>query len=387
MERRFSLSDLIFDKMKEDQLKERLSIISISSNSSLEEIEECNRDSISDDSIKSETKRPPNTVRHKMIEDVDVNPIQIKTPKKYIIPTKKPSNILYSCPSRTTSLMKKLLFKAITEVETQHIKNKNESVLEQLIKELRYGAKFLQIDDRILSNKFSVQKCRNSNIIMSKRRKAILLESFKELEKMKDNLINFNSSPNKYNKKRDGFKIMNLLKLIPDFHKYMELNSISEEALIKASDYLIYMYVKPNVYLLNEGDNPDGFYCILSGNIDITKKSENIKKIDEKMREEEMNNNLQPEFIIPKKKGPVVKCFKNFFTHSTIQRFLNLEEKIVSLGPGNCFGDWGLIDNKKRLANAISTTECHIVKISKIVFDMYFKVRLIILYYSIRNAF
>lgn len=270
---------------------------------------------------------------------------------------------------QTPNIMKKMIFQSISVVNTKSIKSKNETVLEQLIEELKIGDKHLQKD-------------------VTLRRKNVGLEDINFLTSKQSFLRRRQKIETKEENKRDCIKIMNLLKMIPDFKKFMLLNSITDESIIRASDYIIYVHIKSGHYLFNEGDEPDGFYIILAGTIDITKRSNNLTKINLKLIDMVSNPteaNLKPEYVIPRnKKLTYLNSFRNFFTTASVQRFLQLEEKLLTLGPGSCFGDWGLIDGEKRQANAVSSSECHLVKISKAIYELHFKVKFINLLF--RNA-
>lgn len=176
--------------------------------------------------------------------------------------------------------------------------------------------------------------------------------------------------------KRDGKKILNLLKTIPEFLKYMKLNSITDDAILKISEYMTFIHVKSGNYVFNEGDNPDGFYCVISGTVEITKRT---SVSGTRLPSLSLSNRYSlPEFIRPKKKKErldFLNCFKEIYIRSSIQQFLELEEKVLSIGKGGCFGEWSLIDNQKRYGSAIAKSDCQLIMVPKNAFDLYIKVR------------
>lgn len=273
---------------------------------------------------------------------------------------------------KTPNIMKKIIFQSISTVNNKSIMSKNQTVLEQLIDELKLGNKKLHKDT-------------------SQRRRNISTDEVNFLQTRQSVIKKKYKSDLKDENKRDCIKIMNLLKMIPEFRKFTSLNCITDEAIIKASDYLVYIQTKVGNYLFNEGDEPDGFYIILSGTVDITKRSDNITKINMKYRDSGHTIEqvvAKPEFLKPRKqKLSFFHSFRNFYTTASVQRFLQLEEKLLTLGPGSCFGDWGLIDGEKRQANAVSSSECHLVKINKSIFELNFKVLILYVKLIIRNAF
>lgn len=274
---------------------------------------------------------------------------------------KNPAIIGGRCGSKATNLMKKMLLQSMSDVQTKSIKSKNETILEQLISELKLGDKHLQKE----TNQRRGNITQEDSTYLSTHN--VLKTSYEEILIKRKKSLDLKS-------KRDGLKIMNLLKMIPEFKKYMILNSITDDAITKAAEYLTYIHTKAGYYLFNEGDLSDGFYCILSGSVDITKRTDNVMKITAKIEDESAHTEVKPKKVV--KNLNFLGCFKNFFTTSSVQRFLKLEEKVISLSNGSCFGDWGLIDNDRRQANAVTRTECHLVKITKNVFDMYLKVSL-----------
>ncbi len=60
-----------------------------------------------------------------------------------------------------------------------------------------------------------------------------------------------------------------VLKMMPEFKKFLSFNNIDHDAIRYASSVMEYKYVEKGVYLFRQGDHSDIFYVIISGRISI----------------------------------------------------------------------------------------------------------------------
>lgn len=298
--------------------------------------------------------------------------------KKGIKIKSKLKELLHLNNTKSTPFLKKLVFNSISKVETAQIIYKGESIYEQLINEFQVSGKFIQEEDKIFENKFSPKRKNADKYLLSKRRHGVVVNTNEIISKIKNDLIQ-----RKMNKKRDSLRIMTLLKLIPDFKNYYYSNCLTDEALLKSVEYIIYMYVKPGEYIIRQGDTIDGFYCILLGEVDETVntyKTENNNIVSSEIALNMINSSpdMQIDLKIqtkqPNTKNDFIKkILKKFLNTSSVQGFLKLESKIMTYSQGKTFGDLGNLEQISSNSNFVSKTECHILKISRFLFETLFK--------------
>lgn len=204
-----------------------------------------------------------------------------------ILETKKHkslSNMLGLKNSSNINILKSMLMKSISTVESKTLKKKD-NIVEELIKEFKIESNTNENNNNNFnSNSNSNRKSNrnsNRNIISKAQMNFANLSCKPDISGI--NLTNKskkNNSSNKIKHERNCFKIMNLLKLIPGFRKYIHYNSITDDALIKACNHFIYLSIKSGKYVFREGDDPDSFYCLLNGRIEINKNSINFNKFN-----------------------------------------------------------------------------------------------------------
>jgi CRP-like cAMP-binding protein len=120
---------------------------------------------------------------------------------------------------------------------------------------------------------------------------------------------------------------------LPGFIQFMRFNNIDEEVVRATARYLTLQFIEKNKFLFHQGDSSKHFYGIIKGKISIQNEQYVYQEIDEKY------NYVYRE---PKKTLKAYKTPKlNDKNYSVIE-----SQKFV-LDDGHCFGEWGLLDNKK----------------------------------------
>lgn len=151
--------------------------------------------------------------------------------------------------------------------------------------------------------------------------------------------------------------IAQLLEKLPGFKRFMCIMGIQRKTLFQAADKLCWQNLKPEEYVFREHDTSDNFYCILTGKVELSK----TKFID---KEQENLQFQHKESMIHHTRRATVRA------HNKIIKY---EEPFTTLKEGEIFGEYGLIDNKNRLANAKAITEVNLLVVNKSCFKQYFK--------------
>ena len=92
----------------------------------------------------------------------------------------------------------------------------------------------------------------------------IMRKSFYPLEGYKDIAVN---------KTKKIQKILVILKTLPEFQKLIKYNSINDESVRTAANYMEYRKINKDKYIFKQGNESDAFYCILRGKISIRKQT------------------------------------------------------------------------------------------------------------------
>lgn len=115
----------------------------------------------------------------------------------------------------------------------------------------------------------------------------------------------------------------------------MKFNCIDNVTLMNAVSFMEHEHFQPNVRIFKEGDQSDKFYGIITGRVSI--------RATKVIGHEVVNYEIIPQTI---------------------------EEEKTVLGPGMCFGEWGIIHNIPRTASAYTTTETELFSLEKEYFNM-----------------
>ena len=137
--------------------------------------------------------------------------------------------------------------------------------------------------------------------------------------------------------RRNIMKINSLLRAQPGFMKFINYNNIDDQSILGASSQITCEYYSKNDVIFHQNDKSTCFYGILRGKVDLIVSSNTKKNV----------------------KGKQVGVITT--------------EKIAQLSIGNCFGEWGLIDNTTRRASAICSDEVVLFKVDQSCFNQYFK--------------
>jgi hypothetical protein len=68
---------------------------------------------------------------------------------------------------------------------------------------------------------------------------------------------------------RDIGKITFILKMMPEFKKFIKFNNIGHEAIRKAANYLQYMRIPKGEIIFKQGQQANFFYGIINGKVSI----------------------------------------------------------------------------------------------------------------------
>lgn len=150
-----------------------------------------------------------------------------------------------------------------------------------------------------------------------------------------------------------------LLEKLPGFKRFMCIMGIQRKTLFQAADKLCWQNLKPEEYVFKEHDISDNFYCILTGKIELSK----TKFIDKDL---ENLNQSQP-------KPSMAQFTRKLTVKANTNKLVKYEEPFTTLKEGEIFGEYGLIDNKNRQANAKAITEANLLVVNKSCFKQYFK--------------
>ena len=163
----------------------------------------------------------------------------------------------------------------------------------------------------------------------------------------------------KEQKDKDSEKITTLLENLPGFKKFMNIMGLSRKILLKAAEKLSYMKVRPGEYIFREGNKSDNFYCILSGKIELSK----VKRI-----ERDLTSLISSH--------PNYKNIADALLRRSNTKLIDIQEldiPFTTLKDGEVFGEYGLIDDKDRGANAKALIETDLLVVDYPCFKNYFK--------------
>lgn len=161
------------------------------------------------------------------------------------------------------------------------------------------------------------------------------------LDLLKDRFRNMNKEDNSYEeenaKKRDLAQICFLLKSMPGFLRFINYIGIEDQAIIGAASLITVVKFKKGHVVFHQNEKSDCFYGILEGKVEIVVTHSNKKYL----------------------KGKHVGLVSN--------------EKLTQLSQGNCFGEWGLVDNTNRRATIVCLEDVILFKVDSNCFNLFFR--------------
>ena len=136
---------------------------------------------------------------------------------------------------------------------------------------------------------------------------------------------------------------------IQSFVKFMKSNGIDQTAIQYSANFIQYKHYYAGEYIFKQNDISKHFFGIIKGTVSIV-----LNKMVENTAE-----NMNIKFVDT--------SIKNGKLH------LVVEEEITRFSAGECFGQWGLIDNKPRSTGALAYEDVDMFLINKETFDFAFK--------------
>lgn len=165
---------------------------------------------------------------------------------------------------------------------------------------------------------------------------------------------------NKEQKDKDPEKITTLLENLPGFRKFMNIMGISRKYILQAAEKLKHKKYINGEVIFREGDKSDNFYCILNGNIQLSKKKRIEKEFTPHINSSHPNfYNIQKEILL----NPEFK----------FKETIEVDEPFLILNTGDVFGEYGLIEDNNRGATAKAITDTDLLVVDQSSFKSNFR--------------
>jgi CRP-like cAMP-binding protein len=131
--------------------------------------------------------------------------------------------------------------------------------------------------------------------------------------------------------------------------KYIKIHNIDEESIRNASNYLTCLFCPKNKHVFHQLDESDAFYGIIKGKISLQSE---IYQYEDKEEKREIN----------KRKKTVINLKTPL---NSEEKFTLIEETIFVLSDGYCFGEWGLVNETRRVTSAKAIEDTYLFVLEK----------------------
>ena len=213
-------------------------------------------------------------------------------------------------------------------------------------------------------------------------------------------------------------KLVTLLENIPGFKRFISINGIQRKSLYAAALSFKHVSYEPNEYIFKMHDITNGFYCILSGKIELSKfKKANLNTIDKlnkiynpmfntcysknnfsnisnrfKITYPNLNENSitvdsnkdlsynDLKYALISNKDFLNNVFSNKKDNSNnvnkyhyLNNNIYVDDPFITLLEGDTFGEYGILENSHRTASAKALVKSNLIYIDKEAFITHFK--------------
>lgn len=166
--------------------------------------------------------------------------------------------------------------------------------------------------------------------------------------------------------------------MLPGFKKFMKYNGVDDDAIRIAANLLQFQRVEKSQLVFKQDDRSEHFYGIIQGKISIRERVKVNRKADPADSFQRSNFLI----LILEDSGRNTTLFRTYVSLSSQQNDRRSvvkvpefqdEEKFILL-EGQCFGEWGLIYKKERIASALALETTDLFTLDANSFDTSFNV-------------
>lgn len=149
-------------------------------------------------------------------------------------------------------------------------------------------------------------------------------------------------------------RITILMQKVKGFKEFMYFNQVLESDVKVAADYIKLRRCEEGEILFLQFDKADKFYGVLVGEISI--KLSHVEKSAKNLKEFKSLSTIKDTNVL-------LESNVNF----------QLGKEILTFKSGQCFGQWGVLENKERTASAVAKCETILFEIDRKGFEKSFK--------------